>query len=183
MPIEFHCEHCNKIIRASEAEAGQMGKCPHCKGRNYIPRSIGDDAGEIPLAPLDMAEERRRERSAAEDAAIQMKLLRDKARDRDAAGPKPFKRIDVPGPGSGTPPAADRPSKKHLAGAIVSFIEAMSTGNLDKAEKLTAQLLEDRRSAATVIDEMMSEDLSAYGLPPLPRPVLIGFLKQLRGRL
>jgi hypothetical protein len=34
-----------------------------------------------------------------------------------------------------------------------------------------------------MLDEMVSEDLTAYGFPTLPRPVLQGFLKQLRGRL
>lgn len=183
MPIEFHCEHCNKVIHASDAEAGQMGKCPFCKGRTYIPRDEGGE-GEIPLAPLDDVEERRRERSAAEDAAIQMKLLRDKARDRDPSGKPAFKRVDVPSSSSSSVTSSGSgASRKQITGAIVSYIEAMSTGNLEKAEKLTSQLSEDRRTTAGVIDEMMSEDLSAYGLPALPRPVLVGFLKQLRGRM
>ncbi|HWL95421.1 MAG TPA: hypothetical protein VNT79_18020 [Phycisphaerae bacterium] len=188
MPIEFHCEHCNLLIRAPEAEAGQIGKCPRCAGRNYVPMPEAERA-EIPLAPLDEADERRRASAAAEDAAIQMKLLREQTRDRDPTAKPAFKRVDAPGPGTGVPAsgssaaAGSGTSRKQLAGMIVSFIEAMSAGNLEKADKLTAQLGEDRRMVSAIIDDMLSEDLAAYGLPTLPKPVLLGFLKQLRGRL
>lgn len=187
MAIEFHCEHCEKLVRAPDSEGGQMGKCPFCKGRTYIPAPVPD--GEIPLVPLDDVEEKRRVRAAAEDAAIQRRLLKENARDRDYGAKPGFKRPDgAPTTSSASPPPTPPSgggghSRKQLAGLVVSYIEAMSQGNLDKAEKLTAQLAEDRRTSAGIVDDMMTEDLSAYGLPPLPRPVLLGFLRQLRGKL
>ncbi|MBX3395523.1 MAG: hypothetical protein KF841_09155 [Phycisphaerae bacterium] len=195
MAIEFHCEHCNHLIRATESEAGRMGVCPHCKGRNYVPRAEAE-LGEIPLAPLDETEELRRQRSAQEDAALQMKLLKERARDRDMAGKPAFKRPDgLPTESAASTPSGGRAStsdsgvystgssKKHLAGLIVSYVESMCSANLEKAEKLASQLGAERRLAAILIDEMLTEDLTGYGMPALPRPVLLGFLKQLRGRL
>lgn len=195
MAIEFHCEHCNHLIRATEAEAGRMGVCPHCKGRNYVPRAEAE-LGEIPLAPLDESEELRRQRSAQEDAALQLKLLKERSRDRDAGGKPAFKRPDgLPTESAGSGHSGSRASttdsgvfatgssKKHLASLIVAYVESMSSANLEKAEKLAGQLGAERRSASLLIDEMLTEDLAGYGMPALPRPVLLGFLKQLRGRM
>ncbi len=60
MSIEFHCEHCSKLIKAPNEAGGQNGKCPHCKAVNYIPMPQ-DEAEELPLVPLDEADERRRQ--------------------------------------------------------------------------------------------------------------------------
>ena len=59
----------------------------------------------------------------------------------------------------------------------------MSRGDLEKAEKLTAQLATQQAEVFQVLDELASDDLNTYGLPTLPRPVLVGFMKQLRSKL
>lgn len=175
------------LIRAPESEGGKMGSCPHCKGRNYVPM-FDADAGEIPIVPLDEAEERRRARAAAEDAAIQMRLLRERERDRDVAKPA-VRRADGPSPAAASSTASQSTgqptgaSRKQLTGLIVTYIEAMSTGKLEKAESVATQLADDRRTVASIIDEMLTEDLTTYGMPSLPKPVLVGFIKQLRGRM
>ena len=63
---------------------------------------------------------------------------------------------------------------------VVTFIEAMSQGDLEKAGGLTRQLSGHKQRVGAILDELMTEDLTGYGLPALPRPVLLGFLKQLR---
>lgn len=175
MAIEFHCEHCNKLIRAREAEGGRPGKCPYCQGRNYIPLP-GDEVGELSLAPLDEAFERHRRRAAAEDAAMQRRLLKERDTGPGRGGRRAVRRADA-SPATAPPPA---PSSKQLTALIVSFIEAMSSGALDEAGKLSSRLSAHRAEVDAILDDMMTQDLRGYGLPTLPRPVLLGFLKQLR---
>ncbi len=176
MAIEFNCEHCNHVVKAPDEAAGRQGKCPHCGGVNYI-RRPPEEIDELDLTPLDADEEKRRKRQAEEDSAVQWKLLHERA---------------VPGePGSGrgsggsrgavTPPPA--PTSKQLAALIVKYVDAMSSGKLDEAEEVSVKLARFHSQTLAILDDMASEDLSAYGLPTLPRPVLFGFLKQLRARL
>ncbi|MCG8405078.1 MAG: hypothetical protein MI923_07780 [Phycisphaerales bacterium] len=173
MSIEFHCEHCNKPIKALESTAGRNGKCPHCKGLNYIPLPK-DEVGELPLAPIDEEFERRRKRAASEDAAIQRNLLHDRSAPGET-GRQRSRNLDVAATGTVL-------SRKQVTSLIVSFIEAMSQGNLNKANQLSGQLSSQQSMVRKILDEMMTEDLTGYGLPTLPRPVLIGFLKQLRNK-
>lgn len=177
MAIEFHCNHCAHLIKAPDEAAGQQGKCPHCHGVNYIPRPMTPDEGELDLAPLDEDEEMKRQRASREDAAYQWKLLHEKSIPGDMPG-KGVKRSS----GGGSTPSAPPPSKV-IASLIVRFVEAMSGGKLQQADEVANQLASSRMQAMALLDEMASEDLTAYGFPTLPRPVLQGFLKQLRSRL
>jgi len=174
--IEFHCDHCRHIIKAPDETAGRQGKCPHCGGVNYIPRPFSTDEAELDLAPLNDEDEKKRQRASKEDAAYQWKLLHEKSIPGDMPG-KGVKR-----PSGGVTPAPVSPSK-HIASLIVRFVEAMSGGKLPQADEVAQQLTKTRTQALAMLDEMASEDLTAYGFPTLPRPVLQGFLKQLRGRL
>jgi hypothetical protein len=175
--IEFHCEHCSSLIRASEDSAGRTGKCPHCGSETYIPRPV-EEADELPLAPLDEEDERRRRQAAAEDAAYQRKLLEDRA----TPGEKPggAKRRETP---AAPEQKSERPSSKQLTRYMVQYLEAMSAGQLPRAAELVREMTKYRSQVLSVLEAMETEDLAGYGLPPLPRPVLIGFLKQLRTQL
>lgn len=181
MTMEFHCDHCGKAIQAPETAAGQNGKCPHCQAVNYIPLPEAE-GGELPLVPLDDGDERRRRQASAEDIAIRKRLLADRASAVDAGGRPRFRRPDVGG-GASSSSAKAGLSQKKLASLVVSFVEAMSGGKLDAANKLAAQMAGYRTEVSRLLDEWMGEDLSGYGMPALPRPVLVGFLKELRGRL
>ena len=139
---------------------------------NYIPAPA--DEGEIPLSPIDDADENRRQQITMEDAAYQRRLLHERALPIDTG------KADLRRPGS--PPPAP-PSSKVLAGLIVKYVEALSAGHLEQAEEVAGQLSRQKSAAMNLLDELMGEDLSAYGLPILPRPVLMGFLKQLRSKL
>jgi hypothetical protein len=175
--IQFHCEHCGKLVKAPDNAGGRAGRCPHCSGEVFIPTAQQDDADEIGLAPLDPEEERQRRQAAAEDAAYQRRLLEDKEPPPEE-GVKPRK------------PAAPRPaesapakSAKHLNRLVVEYIESMSSSKLDRAAKLASELSKHRASVLSILDAMETEDLGVYGLPPLPRPILQGFLGELRKSL
>jgi len=179
MAIQLHCEHCNALIQAPETAAGRRGKCPHCNGVVYIPSlpSPESDEGEIPLAPLDEEEERERLRAEAEAARLQAELLHERSVPGEPGQRRPSRSIETPAE------AAARMPAKEINRLIVQYVEAMAGGHLDSAEKLVGKLLPARLNTLTALDGMMSEDLAAYGLPALPRPVLLGFLKQLRTTL
>jgi hypothetical protein len=167
--IEFHCEHCNHLIKAPDDAGGRTGNCPHCHNATYVPRPV-PESDVYDLAPLDDSEEARRVRESKEAAAYQRNLLHE----RNVPGEAPR---GQKGMSSFVSPT------KQLTGLIVAFVEAMSTGKLEKAEEVATELSRQKPSVTTILDEMSHDDLSAYGLPALPKPVLTGFLKQLRQKL
>lgn len=181
MSIEFHCEHCNKLIKAPEESGGRPGKCPHCHGTNYIPRA---ESGEIPLEPLDQEFEQHRKQSAAEDFAYQRRIMNDRSPPgeggRGARSTGGGVRSSRPLPAQ---PAEDL-SDKQLSSLIVSFITAMAGGSLDKAGEISHRLKPHAGKVNTLLDEMLNaQNIGAYGLPTLPKPVLNGFVKQLRAKI
>jgi phage FluMu protein Com len=180
LAIEFHCDHCNKLIKAPNEAGGNPGKCPHCQGVNYIPMAP-ESRDEIPLAPVDEEFEQRRRRAALEDAAVQQRLLKERATPGEPGG----KRRGELGAGSSHSPGAGGQvlSSKQFTTLVVNYVEAMSQGTLEKAEEISQKLSRYPGEVSRVLDDMLREDLTAYGLPALPRPVLLGFLKQLRSRL
>ena len=177
MAIEFHCEHCNHLIKAPDDAAGRMGRCPHCQNTNYIPRPSAPGEDELLLAPLDDDEESKRKKAALEDAAYQRSLLHE----RSMPGELPAKGT-ARRPG-GPADAPLRHTSKEITGLIVRYVESLSGGKLEQAESLATQLASIGLAARSTLDEMAKEDLTGYGLPALPRPVLLGFLKQLKARL
>mgnify|MGYP003394167752 FL=1 len=175
MVIEFHCEHCSKIVKAPPDAGGRRGKCPHCGGLTYIP-AAPEETGELDLAPIDKADEARQKKEIMEAAAVQQRLLRERALPGEPAGKGPRGATSSPAPAAAL-------SDKALISLIVNFVESMSTGKLDRSEEITRELIRNGGKTKTLLDELSGEDLTAYGMPTLPRPVLLGFLKQLRAKL
>jgi len=73
--IKFHCEHCNKEVAAPEGSGGKMGRCPYCKQQCYIPLPR-EQVTEIPLEPVDPAEEQRRRKLLHQTLATQQELMK-----------------------------------------------------------------------------------------------------------
>ncbi|MBN2561460.1 MAG: hypothetical protein JXQ75_11080 [Phycisphaerae bacterium] len=192
MTIEFHCEHCGEAVTAPKDKAGRRGKCPHCGQKVYIPVSAEEDSGELPLAPLDPEEERRRLRGIQEAADLQYRLLHEQALPGEMGprrgGPRRDSGPGIPGKPAQAkglpriPPKEGPPriSPREVNRMVVQYVEAMAGGRLDEARKLTTGLGRQQSDVLAVLDDMVTKDLSGYGLPVLPRPVLLGFLKQLR---
>lgn len=187
MPIEIHCTHCNHLIKAPDDAAGKMGKCPHCQGVNYIPRPTTEN-DELDLAPIDEAEEQHRKKAAMEDAAYQRRLLHERNIPGEAGG-KPAGRSGGPATpgarrtGDAASASTSAVTSKEVALLIVRFVDAMSAGKLEQADEYATKLASHKNAALVALDEISRDDSNTYGLPVLPRPVLIGFLKQLRSRL
>lgn len=173
MAIEFHCEHCNHVIKAPDDAGGRTGKCPFCHNPTYIPRPAEKD--ELDLAPLDEGDESRRRKAALEDAAYQRSLLHERSVPGESGRGGAKK--------AGAAPTPFVSPSKTVTSLIVGYVEAMSSGKLDKAQEMAGALAAQKSNAVAVLDEMSREDLSGYGLPALPKPVLLGFLKQLRQQI
>lgn len=181
MSIEFHCEHCNLIVKAPKEVGGRPGKCPHCQGVNYIPLPE-DEAGEIPLEPLDSEFEQHRRKAASEDFEFQRRIMSDKA--KPGEGRRPVNRKGASDRTGAPRPPAESLSDRQVSSLVVAFIEAMAGGSLEKANEIAARLRSQPAKVAAVIDDMVNNNnVAAYGLPTLPKPVLNGFIKQLRSRI
>jgi len=168
MPIEFHCEHCRQVIRAPDEAAGKKGRCPKCQQMVYIPLPASE-SGEIPLAPEDPAEERRRVESERERRAIEREIRRDRAApDDNARGSR------------GARPAAAAGDPRKL---VAEYLAALANGQLETAERCAAALGQMKSRAMEVIESLSSNEQMAGDFPKLPRPVLMGFLKQLRNQI
>jgi phage FluMu protein Com len=176
MAIELHCSHCNHLIKAPDEAAGRMGKCPHCAGANYIPKT-GDD--ELDLVPLDNEDEKRRSKATMEDAAYQRSLLHEKVMPGEPGAKGAVRRPGAPG----AAPVPAGSNTKEIVSLIVRYVDAMSAGKLPQADEIAGQLGRNKTATLKTLDEMAREDLSGYGLPALPKPVLNGFLKQLHSKL
>lgn len=171
MPIEFHCEHCRQVIRAPDEAAGKKGRCPKCQQTVYIPLPAAE-SGEIPLAPLDPEDARRQQESERERRQIERALWRDKATPGEGGRPQ------RPAAGGAAPgPAAD-PRK-----LVAEYLAALANGQLETAERCAAALSQVKARAMEVIEALSTNEQMAGDFPKLPRPVLMGFLKQLRSQL
>lgn len=171
MPIEFHCEHCRQVIRAPDEAAGKKGRCPKCQQMVYIPLPASE-SGEIPLAPEDPEDARRRAASEQERRALEREIRRERVAPGDNARPQ-----RGTGGGAAAAPAAD-PRK-----LVAEYLAALANGQLETAERCAKALSQIKSRAMEVIESLSTNEQMAGDFPKLPRPVLMGFLKQLRNQL
>lgn len=170
MAIEFHCEHCGKVIKAPVDSAGKRGKCPHCQQLCYIP-APPDEAEAYDLAPLDPEEERRRRREEAAAHELQRRLLHER---KEVAGP------DAPPPPSAKDEAV-RPAD--LRAAVADYLSAMQRGHLSEADRIAYLLAANKKEVLALIERIGADEVMGAELASLPRPLLLGFLRQLRAKL
>ncbi len=159
MPIEFHCEHCGKFIRAADEHGGNHGKCPSCHQSVYIPNA---EIEPIPFATLDEIEERRAYEQEQEAKRLRQSLLQESERTPYVAG------------------EGAAPEPPNLQEQIVAYCLAMAEGQLERAERLSAEIRRHPGAAGPAVQSMVADELPPAGLEQLPRPVLLGFLKQLQ---
>jgi len=66
---------------------------------------------------------------------------------------------------------------------IVAYAQALADGAIERADQISGQLASYGAPAAEAVERMMLEQLPRPELAKLPKPVLLGFLKQLRSQL
>lgn len=175
MAIEFHCDHCGKLIRTAEDNAGKRGKCPSCHQSVYIP-TPADQLEPLNLAPVDDAAERAAKRLLDESRRL-ANTLRHERQSLDR-GPAPANA----GPASSAAPRDPAVTHADVEQWVLSYAIAMADGQLDKAERLAQSIRQNRRIGDEVIDRLMVDEMPPASIARIPRPVLIQFLKQLRAR-
>lgn len=178
MSIEFNCPSCEKSIRAPDTAGGKYGKCPVCEVKVYIPMPPAAEDEEIKLAPIDEDEERR-----------ERELIRESVRYAAAFDKDPEKLPPEGAEGRGGAGGSSRRPAEHAPGEVIdvaeeveAFVVAMRDSRLPDAERVLARL---KRTGARAKDHV--EGLMLDPTPPpignVPKPLLMGFLKSLLGRL
>jgi phage FluMu protein Com len=174
MSIEFHCDHCSKLIRAPQEAAGHRGKCPYCQQSVYIPTPT-QEIEEIPLAPVDTGEERERQRLERESRQAEREILADKRPPMDRAGPSA-------GPVESAMPA-DIPSGDDVEEMVIDYLLLMRNSELVQAESVLADLRKAKAEALQVINRLAADAVPPQALAGVPPGVYQGFLKNLRAQL
>jgi hypothetical protein len=193
MTIEFHCEHCGKKIRASDADSGKKGRCPSCKQRIYVP---SPDPEEVALAPVDEAEEKELFEQVARDLAAEHDLMVERD-SRGASGdeePLDESLVDDPHAEGGVAlpevdedvpaPVAEGPlTSRMVRDLVVEYLLQMADGQLEQAESIGETLKRDPAATIKALDQLGVDPLSDPKLSRLPGPVVNGFFKQLKESL
>jgi phage FluMu protein Com len=168
MAIEFHCEHCGKMIKTAKEHGGKQGKCPYCQKMVYIP--VPDDELEpLKLAPLDPEAERKRQQLLDETRDLTRRIRREK-------GPLPPEPAKAPLP----EPTGDVRLKTDMDTLVVEYVACMAAGNLSEAQEYAAGIRQDMPRAEEVIQRLTMDDIPPLKLSKIPHPVLVGFLRKLR---
>jgi hypothetical protein len=176
MSIEFHCEHCGKAIKAPGEMAGKRGKCPGCHNSVYIP-SPSEEIEPLTIAPIDRGEEAARLRALEETRALQRRLLGEKdlppetrrpaaAAAAAAAEPREVLHADAP--------------KGDMENLVIDYAICMADGDLEGAEQIARDIRRDMKAAENVMQRLTIDEVPHAALSKIPRPVLVGFFKQLR---
>lgn len=172
MAIEFHCEHCGTTIRAGDEHAGKRGQCPHCHNSVYIP-TPPDQLETLDLTPIDESDELRQKKLMDESRELAHGIMSDLDTGAvPAVGPVPHR----------SPPPTDdiRLVKAAMEDLIIRYAQCMAKGDLAQAENLAAEIRADMSVANEVMQALTLDEIPPDQIADVPRPVLVGFFKQLR---
>lgn len=168
MAIEFHCDRCGKLVRTSEEHAGKRGRCPSCHQSVYIP-TPADQLEPLDLSPVDESAEERQKRLIDETRDLTQRLLKEK---------------DLPASSAPTHPVDSMrdilPAHTDVESLVVEYALCMAEGKLADAEEIAADIRRNMAEAERIIERMTLDEIPHPQLSEVPRPVLVGFFKQLR---
>lgn len=170
MPIEFHCSHCGKKIKAPDEHAGKRGKCPSCKNSVYIP-TPDEDIEPLRLSPVDEQDEQQREKLMEESRNV-ARTLRGEGDDLPAEDTRP----QTPSP----MPEGDARLPTDVETLVNEYLLAMHEGELDEAEELATEIRRDFSRAEQYLERIAMDEVPPKAIASIPRPILNGFIKQLR---
>lgn len=173
MAIEFHCEHCGKGIKAPPDLAGKRAKCPACHNSVYVP-TPSEELEPLNLAPIDRREEQERQRALQEARELQRRLLGDREA-VDAGGRGVAAREAAAARESATP-------REDMESLVLKYAASMARGELQTAEFLAREIRKDFKTAEEVMQRLTIDEVPHPALAGIPRPVVVGFFRQLRER-
>lgn len=169
MTIEFHCQHCGKLVRTGEEHAGKRGQCPYCHNSVYIP-TPAEKLEPLKLTPVDATDERRRKALLDESRDLTQRILHERETPTDAVPP-----VSAP------PPVGDvRLITANMESLVIQYAQCMARGDLAQAQELAGDIRLNLRAADEVVQRLMADDIPRPELAGIPRPVLTGFFRQLR---
>ncbi|MFA5864980.1 MAG: hypothetical protein WC975_09875 [Phycisphaerae bacterium] len=168
MTIVFHCEHCGKKVSAPDEAGGKRGKCPRCNQHVFVPLPK-DQADEIPLTPVDLAEEERRKKLRQEE----LKLLQHLQEDQEAPG-TPSKDQAHPQGNS-----YEFAKTEGLTDMVQKYLVHMSRGELEDAEALSKRIVVGGNKSLKTVEQLAMQDSLNPQLAKVPPNVLAGFFKRL----
>ena len=165
MPITFRCQSCHKEVTAPDSAAGKTGKCPYCGQANLVPAGADED-NEIPLAPIDEAEEVARQE--------QIRALYEQEQDllSEIGGPPPIPLDQL----------KDIQSSD-LHHFVVNYCLDMADGKLQRAEQHVEQLQRYGMVGYQAVEDFLSGMATEPAMDHIPRPVLLGFLRELKAQI
>jgi len=175
--IEFHCKHCNKLIRAPREHGGKRGRCPYCKQSVYVPRPP-DEVEEIPVAPLDQGEEQRRKQLDAESLRVERALLHEQREPPETGRPGASG-----GAGETAMPLPRVSGSADVAATVILFVKAMRASDLDQAERLAGSLRSQSAAVREHVQRLTVDDIPPPELAGISPALLKGFLRTLLDRM
>ncbi len=164
MTIGFHCESCKKKINAPDDAGGKWGKCPYCHHRCYVPLPESEGEEELKLAPVDETEEMKYQRMMKETHNITQSLLHEKGEPEDNDTPK-------------------NANGKDASALVIKYLRLMADGSLDEARKVAEQIMVNKASAKTVLENFLKQKRPVPQLQDIPQKVLEGFIKNMLTRI
>lgn len=173
MPIELHCPACGKTIKAPDDAGGKRGKCPYCAASVYIPMPHAANEGDIKIAPVDEAAERRREKLLKESITIAAAVAHEVGGVPDVRGGNAA-RPAIPRE-TGSPNAA-------VSDLVKDYLLAMKESQLESCESILRQLRRQKEAATEHVQGLLLDQVGAR-VPGIPDKLVHAFLKNLGERL
>lgn len=167
MAISFNCEHCGKRIQGDDTLGGKRGKCPYCKGSNYIPAPVREDE-LLPLAPEHDGQDEPHRQELAQLRRQEEALLSELG-PADAA-PVPLEQNENPTP-------------EDLHHLVVNYCLDVFNGKLVRAALHVQQMRKLKRIAAQAVDDFADGKAKEPALEAIPPKLRQGFLAQLKKEL
>lgn len=171
MPIKFECTECHKTVTAPDSAGGKKGKCPFCGEKVDIPLPPGpqeqEDPDLIPLAPIDEDEERQL------------------AEERKALYEQEQGLLDASAPAGDSVPLDQREDlgAADLHHFVVNYLLDMFEGNLQRAGMHADKLKSFGFKGIGAVDDFLEGGVEEPALEPIPEPIRMGFLRELRERV
>ena len=168
MGISFHCKYCDRKIQAPDSAGGKWGKCPSCHNKLYVPDLSSGD--ELKLAPINEDDEIKQKQLMDETFKLTENILLEK------------EVPDEQSPSKITPSASGTSDKK-LMKNIITYLQQMANGQLDKAEKTASSIIPSGNQAVQILDEIAQGEIPMPDSAAIPKQVLSGLIETLRDKI